>query len=104
MFSKNISMSIIQLYRFRNLSFEEAGGVMWPQPKILRQRYQRADNASIITHEKLYIGFEFTPNELLRIPPLADSKMPMAVVKSCFICGLDCYPMCTYCKFTLDRE
>ena len=28
----------------------------------------------------------------------------MAVAESRFICGLGCYPVCPYCKLTLDRE
>ncbi len=37
---------------------------------------------------------------LLRITPW----LPMVVEESRYICGLGCYPVCPYCKLTLDRE
>ena len=33
-----------------------------------------------------------------------DSRMPMSIEESRFLCGLGCYPVCPYCKLTLDRE
>ena len=103
MFSKNLSMSILQLCSSRNLSYEEAAELCGLSPRYFGSVARGQTNASIITLEKLCKGFKLTPNELLRIP-LSDSRMPMAVVESRFFCGLGCYPVCPYCKLTLDRE
>ena len=78
MFSKNLSLTILQLCSSRDLSYEKA--------------------------EKLCKGLELTLNELLRVLPLSDPRLPMSVVESRFVCGLGCYPVCPYCKLTLDRE
>ena len=104
MFSKDLSTSILQLCSSRDLSYEKAAELCGLSPRYFGSVARGQTNASIIILEKLCKGFELTPNELLRIPPLPDSRMPMAVVESRFICGLGCYPVCPYCKLTLDRE
>ena len=104
MFSKNLSISILQLCSNRDLSYEEAAERCGLSPRYFGSVARGQTNASIITLEKLCDGFELTPNELLRIPPLPDSRIPMAVVESRFIYGLGYYPVCPYCKLTLDRE
>ena len=104
MFSKDLSTSILQLCSGRDLSYEKASELCGLSPRYFGSVARGQTNASIIVLEKLCKGFELTPNELLRIPPLSDSRLPMAVVESRFICGLGCYPVCPYCKLTLDRE
>ena len=104
MFSKDLSTSILQLCSSRDLSYEKAAELCGLSPRYFGSVARGQANASIIILEKLCKGFELTPNELLRIAPLPDSRMPMAVVESRFICGLGCYPVCPYCKLTLDRE
>ena len=104
MFSKDLSASILQLCSGRDLSYEKAAELCGLSPRYFGSVARGQTNASIIVLEKLCKGFELTPNELLRIPPLSDSRLPMAVAESRFICGLGCYPACPYCKLTLDRE
>ena len=104
MFSKNLSLSILQLCSSRDLSYEKAAELCGLSPRYFGSVARGQTNASIIVLEKLCKGFELTPNELLRISSLSDSRMPMADVESRFICGLGCYPVCPYCKLTLDRE
>ena len=104
MFSKDLSTSILQLCSGRDLSYEKAAELCGLSPRYFGSVARGQTNASIIVLEKLCKGFELTPNELLRIPPLSDSRLPMAVAESRFICGLGCYPVCPYCKLTLDRE
>ena len=100
MFSKNLSMSILQLCSSRGLSYEKAAELCGLSPRYFGSVARGQTNASIITFEKLCKGFELTPNELLRITPW----LPMVVEESRYICGLGCYPVCPYCKLTLDRE
>lgn len=104
MFSKDLSTSILQLCSGRDLSYEKAAELCGLSPRYFGSVARGQTNASIIVLEKLCKGFELTPNELLRIPPLSDSRLPMAVAERRFICGLGCYPVCPYCKLTLDRE
>ena len=104
MFSKDLSTSILQLCSGRDLSYEKAAELCGLSPRYFGSVARGQTNASIIVLEKLCKGFELTPNELLRIPPLSDSRLPMAVAESRFICGLGCYPVCPYCKLTRDRE
>ena len=104
MFSKNLSMSIRHLCSSRNLSYEKAAELCGLSPRYFGSVARGQVRASIITLEKLCVGFALTPNELLRIPPLSASRIPMAVMEIRFICGLGCYPVCPHCKLTLDRE
>ena len=94
MFSKNLSLSILQLCSSRDLSYEKAAEICGLSPRYFGSVARGQTNASIITFEKLCKGFELTPNELLRVPPLSDSRLPMMVEESRFICGLGCYPVC----------
>ncbi len=92
MFSKNLSTSILQLCSGRDLSYEKAAELCGLSPRYFGSVARGQTNASIIVLEKLCKGFELTPNELLRIPPLSDSRLPMAVAESRFICGLAAIP------------
>ena len=92
MFSKDLSTSILQLCSGRDLSYEKAAELCGLSPRYFGSVARGQTNASIIVLEKLCI------------PPLSDSRLPMAVAESRFICGLGCYPVCPYCKLTLDRE
>ena len=104
MFSKNLSLTILQLCSSRDLSYEKAAELCGLSPRYFGSVARGQTNASIITLEKLCKGLELTPNELLRVLPLSDPRLPMSVVESRFVCGLGCYPVCPYCKLTLDRE
>ena len=86
MFSKDLSTSILQLCSGRDLSYEKAAELCGLSPRYFGSVARGQTNASIIVLEKLCKGFELTPNELLRIPPLSDSRLPMAVAESRFIC------------------
>ena len=97
MFSKNLSTSILQLCSSRDLSYEEAAERCDLSPRYFGSIARGQTNVSLSTFEKLCKGFELTPNELLRIPPLADFRIPMT-----FICGLDSHPICTCCKLNPD--
>ena len=70
MFSKDLSTSILQLCSGRDLSYEKAAELCGLSPRYFGSVARGQTNASIITFEKLRKGFELTPNELLRIPPL----------------------------------
>ena len=94
MFSKNLSLSILHLCSSRYLSYEKAAELCGLSPRYFGSVARGQTNASIITLEKLCKGFELTPNELLRVPPLSDPRLPMAVAERRFICGLSCYPVC----------
>ncbi len=97
-------MYILHLCSSRGLSYEKAAELCGLSPRYFGSVARGQANASINTFEKLCNGFELTPNELPRLPPLSDLRMPMPVVENRFICGLGRYPACPYCKLTLDRE
>ena len=99
MFSKNLSISILQLCISRYLSYEEATERCDLSPRYFDSIARGQTDVSLSTFEKLCKGFKLTPNELLRIPPLSDCRVPMA-----FICRRGICPICICCKLTLDRE
>ena len=99
MFSKNLSTSILQLCSSRDLSYEEAAERCDLSPRYFGSIARGQTNVSLSTFEKLCEGFELTPNELLRIPPLSDCRTPIA-----FICGCGFCPICTYCGRLLDYK
>lgn len=99
MFSKNLSTSILQLCSSRDLSYEEAAERCDLSPRYFGSIARGQTNVSLSTFEKLCTGFELTPNELLRIPPLSDCRIPIT-----FICGCGFCHVCAYCKLTLDRD
>lgn len=70
MFSKDLSLSILQLCSSRDLSYEKAAELCGLSLRYFGSVARGQTNASIITFEKLRKGFELTPNELLRIPLL----------------------------------
>lgn len=88
MFSKNLSTPILQLCSSRDLSYEKAAELCGLSPRYFGSVARGQTNASIIILEKLCKGFELTPNELLRIPPLSDSRLPMSVAESLSGCKL----------------
>ena len=65
MFSKNLSISILQLCSSRNLTYEEAAERWDLRPRYFGSIAGGQTNVSLSTLEKLCKGFELTPNELL---------------------------------------
>ena len=103
MFSKDLSTSILQLCSGRDLSYEKAAELCGLSPRYFGSVARGQTNASIIVLEKLCKGFELT-KRTAEDPAAVGFRLPMAVAESRFICGLGCYPVCPYCKLTLDRE
>ena len=104
MFSKDLSTFILQMCKSCDLSCEEAAERCDRSQRYFDSIAREQANASLITFEKLCKGFEFTPNKLMKIPLLSDFSIHMAVGESRFICGMGLYPICPYCRLTLNLE
>lgn len=100
MFSDNLSASVLQLCDTLSLSYEAASERCNLSPRYFGSVARGQTAASIITLEKLYQGFDRTPNELLRILPRRPERsfrtaMPVIAVKCMVIFGsLTGFPVC----------
>ena len=111
MFSANLSSSILRLCGMYKLSYEAASERCELSPRYFAQIARGKTSPSILTLEKLCIGFDRTPNDLL-IPSSShlqelSYRIPMSVTEvRCFqgTSGLIAFPVCPQCGQTMERE
>ncbi len=110
MFLDSLSSSVLLLCNFRNLSYEMASELCDISPKYFGQIARRQTMPTIKTLEKLCIGFELTPNDLL-LPIEAQQEiwyrtpLPVSEVR-CHreLHGFSGFPVCPRCDTSLERE
>lgn len=111
MFSANLSSSILRLCSMYKLSYEAASERCELSPRYFAQIARGKTSPSILTLEKLCIGFDRTPNDLL-IPssshPQENSyRIPMPVTEVRRFQGASgfiAFPVCPHCGQTMERE
>jgi hypothetical protein len=110
MFLDNLSTSVLRLCGVCDLSYAKAAERCTISSRCFADIAQKKTAPSILTLEKLCIGFDLTPNDLL-IPPSNREEltyrdaMPVTQIH-CFRClhGLTGFPVCPRCGITLERE
>ena len=110
MFLDNLSTSVLRLCDSRKLSYEAASERCKLSSRYFGDIARGKTAPSILTLEKLCVGFDLTPNELL-IPSEIWREMsfrePMPVTHiRCFRCpyGIADFPVCPQCGVTMERE
>lgn len=110
MFSDNLSTSILKLCDSCKLSYEAASEQCELSSRYFGDIARGKTAPTILTLEKLCIGFGLTPNDLL-LPSAIWQEMsfrqPMPVTQiRCFhrSCGTTSFPVCPQCGVTTERE
>ena len=111
MFSANLSSTILRLCGMYKLSYEAASERCELSARYFAQIARGKTSPSILTLEKLCIGFDRTPNDLLipssSHPQELSYRIPMPVTEvRCFdsASGRLCFPACPHCGQTMERE
>lgn len=110
MFLDNLSTSILKLCDTRRLSYEAASERCDLSSRYFGDIARGKTAPTILTLEKLYVGFALTPNDFLISSDIwreMSFRKPMSVAQiRCFhsICGLTGFPVCPQCGRTLERE
>lgn len=110
MFLDNLSASVLRLCDVRRLSYEAASELCNLSSRYFGDIARGKTAPTILTLEKLCIGFALTPNDFL-VPSTAWREMafrkPMPVTQiRCrhLSYGLTGYPVCPQCGITMERE
>jgi hypothetical protein len=110
MFLDNLSASVLKLCDARKLSYEAASERCDLSSRYFADIARGKTAPTILTLEKLCVGFALTPNDLL-IPSEIWREMtfrePMPVTQiRCFRCpsGMTGFPVCPQCGRTMERE
>ena len=111
MFSANLSSSILRLCGMYKLSYEAASERCELSPRYFAQIARGKTSPSILTLEKLCIGFDRTPNDLLipssSHPQEISYRIPMPVTEVRRFQGTSgfiAFPVCPHCGQTMERE
>ncbi len=110
MFLDNLSSSVLRLCDALKLSYEAASERCDLSSRYFGDIVRGKTAPTILTLEKLCVGFKLTPNELL-IPSSVwqemtfRTSMPITHIR-CFRCpdGMTAYPVCPRCEITMERE
>ena len=110
MFLDNLSISVLRLCDSRKLSYEAASERCELSSRYFGDIARGKTAPTILTPEKLCVGFDLTPNDLL-IPSAIWREMsfrhPVPVTHiRCFRwpCGITGFPLCPQCGVTMERE
>ena len=110
MFLDTLSTTVLQLCDAHKWSYEVAAEHCDLSSRYFGDIARRQTAPSINTLEKLCIGFQLLPNDLLVDPMLSQElvfRIPL-VVKQCrgyyTLFGFTTYPVCPQCQMTLERE
>ena len=110
MFLDNLSTSVLRLCDSRKLSYEAASERCELSSRYFGDIARGKTAPTILTLEKLCVGFDLTPNDLL-IPSVIWREMsfrePMPVTHiRCFRCpcGVTGFPVCPQCGVTMEQE
>ena len=110
MFLDNLSTSVLRLCDTHKLSYQAASERCDLSSSYFVDIARGKTAPTILTLEKLCVGFDLTPNDLL-IPSAIWREMsfrkPMPVTHVCcfrFLHGLTSFPVCPRCGRTMERE
>ena len=108
MFLDSLSASVLRLCDAYRLSYEAASERCGLSSRYFGDIARGKTAPTVLTLEKLCVGFALTPNDLL-IPStemVFRSPMPVTQVR-CFRsypCGITEFPVCPRCGITMERE
>lgn len=110
MFLDNLSISVLRLCDENKLSYETASERCDLSSRYFGDIARGKTAPTILTLEKLCVGFDRTPNELLIPSPIRTQisfrdPMPVTHIR-CYrwTHGLTGFPVCPRCTITLERE
>ncbi len=110
MFLDSLSTSLLQICDAEHLSYEAASERCGLSSRYFGDIARRKSAPTILTLEKLCVGFDLTPDELLlpsviRREMLFRKPMPVARIR-CFrsAYGLTGFPVCPQCGGSMERE
>ena len=110
MFLDNLSASVLRLCDSHKLSYEAASERCELSSRYFGDIVRGKTAPTILTLEKLCVGFDLTPNDLL-IPSAIWQELsfrkPMPVTHiRCFryLSGVTGFPVCPQCGITMERE
>ena len=110
MFLDNLSAAVLRLCDENGLSYESASERCELSSRYFGDIARGKTAPTIHTLEKLCIGFDRTPNELLISPHIRTElsfREPMPVTHilcTRYLQGLTSFPVCPRCAITLERE
>lgn len=110
MFLDNLSTSVLRLCDSRKLSYEAASERCELSSRYFGDIARGKTAPTILTLEKLCVGFDLTPNDLLissAIRREMSFREPMPVTQiRCFrwSYGITGFPLCPQCGITMERE
>ena len=110
MFLDNLSASILRLCDSRRLSYEAASERCELSSRYFGDIARGKTAPTVHTLEKLCVGFDLTPNDLLIPTPMQQEltfRAPMRVTQVRCLrwpCGIVSFPVCPRCRITLERE
>jgi len=110
MFLANLSNSILRICGTKDLSYESASELCDLSSRYFGDIVRQKSAPSIVTLEKLRIGLEQSPNELLGVSSILHDisyREPMKVTQiKCYrsFNALSAFPVCPRCQTTLERE
>lgn len=108
MFLDNLSASIRRLCAIKRISYEVAAEKCNISARYFGEIARGKTTPSIATLEKICIGFNLTPNDLLLETIYEEQhQIPMFVTHvRCFreSTGIAMYPICPRCSSTIERE
>ena len=112
MFLDNLSASVLRFCRSHGLSYEAASELCRLSSRYFGDIARGKTAPTILTLEKICVGFDLTPNDLLlplELPaePSFRDPMPVTQIRSfryAHLLGHGDYPVCPRCGITLERE
>ena len=112
MFLDNLSAHVRQLCKDQHLSYEAASEQCNLSSRYFGDIARGKTAPTILTLEKLCIGFKTTPNGLLLPAPAGEERdyrtpMPVNQVFCMYdsnLGGLTGFPICPRCKISMERE
>lgn len=112
MFLGNLSAAVLRLCNSRKLSYEAASKQCKLSARYFGDIARGKTAPTILTLEKLCIGFDLTPNDLLltasSIRREVSFRAPMRVSQvqycRCAFGGYTCFPVCPRCEVSIERE
>lgn len=111
MFTKELSSSILSICDSRKFSYETASELCNLSPRYFGSIARGKTAPTIKTLEKLCIGLQRTPNELLGFSTASEElafRFPMKVThfRKHPSCNRSCtiFPVCPHCERNIERE
>lgn len=111
MFSDNLSSFLLQFCNENRLTYSEVAEMCGISQRYFSDLALKKSKPTIKTLEKLCVGLDVTPNDLLSCKEYSENensyRVPMQVIQiRCYRSeyGYSAFPVCPRCKNNLERE